>query len=254
MRQRAVIYQLLFLVALLAIWEVASRTRFVDPELLPPASHVTAAIGGLLVDAQFLRHSGDTLLRVAVAYAIGVPLAISIGLVLGEKLLLGEIVNPFIHFVLAVPQSIFLPIFILVFGIGFIEKVAFGITHILFVVIVNTIAAVRSVPRAYVLAARSFGATPTQIYSRIYLPAMAPLLVTGLRLGMIFNIVGILLAEMYASRTGLGQLIHTWGEEQHITRMMAAIVIVSVVTIAFNEAMRLWEARAGRWLAAAEGA
>ncbi len=252
MRRRALIYQMLFLAAFLSTWELASRSGLVDAEQLPPATHVAAAIGVLVQDADFLRHAGDTLLRVVVAYAIGAPLAISIGLILGEKLHLGEIFNPFIHFVLAVPQSIFLPIFILLFGIGFIEKIVFGITHILFVVIVNTVAAVRSVPQAYVLASRSFGASKAQIYRHIYLPAMAPLLVTGLRLGMIFNIIGILLAEMYASRSGLGQLIYQWGEEQLVTQLMAAIVIVSVVTILINESMRLWEAHSGRWLEAAE--
>jgi NitT/TauT family transport system permease protein len=250
MRRRALIYQLVFLVGFLGLWEGMSRSGLVDTEVLPALSDVSVVLWSLLGDGEFLGHCWDTLVRVAVAFAIGAPLAISIGFILGEKLHLGEIINPIVHFVLAVPQSIFLPIFILLFGIGFMEKVVFGVTHIIFVVIVNTVAAVASVPRSHVLAARSFGATPTQIYLRIYFPAMLPLLVTGLRLGMIFNIIGILLAEMYASRTGVGQLIFQWGEDYQVTELMAGIVIVSIATIAINELMRLWEARAGHWLAA----
>ena len=252
MRRRAFLYQLLFLAAFLLVWEIASRTGIADAEQLPPFTIVMGMLGVLLVDPAFLSHCWSTLVRVIVAFAIGAPLAISIGFLLGEKMHLGEIINPIIHFVLAVPQSIFLPVFILLFGIGFLEKVVFGVTHIIFVVIVNTVAAVASVPRSLVLAARSFGATSSQIYRKIYLPAMAPLLVTGLRIGMIFNIIGILLAEMYASRSGIGQLIFQWGEEQRVTELMAAIVIVSLATILVNEAMRLWEARAGRWMSAAE--
>jgi NitT/TauT family transport system permease protein len=253
MRRKAILYQLGFLIGFLGLWETLSRGGFVDSEELPAFTNVAIMLWSLLGDSEFLGHCWDTLVRVLVAFAIGAPLAISIGFILGEKLHLGEIINPIVHFVLAVPQSIFLPIFILLFGIGFVEKIVFGVTHIVFVVIVNTVAAVESVPRSHVLAARSFGATPTQIYLRIYFPAMLPLLVTGLRLGMIFNIIGILLAEMYASRTGVGQLIFQWGEDYQVTELMAGIVIVSIATIAINELMRLWEARAGHWLAAAQG-
>jgi ABC-type nitrate/sulfonate/bicarbonate transport system permease component len=249
MRRKALLYQLIFLAGFLGFWETLSRGEFVDTEVLPAFTDVMVVLWTLIQDSEFLSHAGDTLLRVVVAFAIGAPLAISIGFLLGEKRHLGEIINPVVHFVLAVPQSIFLPIFILLFGIGFLEKIVFGVTHIVFVVIVNTIAAVESVPRNHVLAARSFGATPTQIYTRIYFPAMLPLLVTGLRLGMIFNIIGILLAEMYASRTGLGQLIFEWGEDYQVTELMAGIVIISIATIAINELMRVWETRAGHWLA-----
>ena len=76
---------------------------------------------------------------------------------------------------------------------------------------------------------------------------MAPHVMTGLRFGMIFNIIGILLAEMYASRSGLGMLLLRWSESYEVNQLMAATIFISVVTILINEAMRLWEARVGRW-------
>ena len=247
MRGKAAFSQILFLIGLLAAWEGASRFGIADAELLPPFSTVIGVLWELIGDAKFLGHAGDTLVRVVVAFAIGAPVAISCGFLLGEKLHFGEIVNPVIHFVLAVPQSVFLPIFILAFGIGFLEKVVFGITHVFFVVVVNTIAAVRAVSRQQVLVTRSFGATPTQIYLKVYLPAMLPLVTTGLRIGMIFTVIGVLLAEMYGSRSGIGLLIFQWGESYEVPELMAGIVVVSVGTILLNEAMRLWEAHVGRW-------
>ena len=96
-------------------------------------------------------------------------------------------------------------------------------------------------------ARRSFGASRLRIYRSIYLPAMAPQVVTGLRLGVIFCIIGILLAEMYASRTGLGVLLLRWGESYAVDKLMAATVLISVATIIINETMRIWEVRVGRW-------
>jgi ABC-type nitrate/sulfonate/bicarbonate transport system permease component len=83
---------------------------------------------------------------------------------------------------------------------------------------------------------------------------MLPLILTGLRLGMIFCIIGVLLAEMYASRRGIGRLIFTWGEGYQVPQLLAGIVLVSVLTIAVNEAMRLGELHVGRFYARASAA
>lgn len=239
-------------VVLIAIWHAASVTRAVDPRVLPSPASVALMLGELLYNPTFLHNAADTLSRVLAAFAIGAPLALAVGFLLGEHIGLGKTFGPVFNLVLAVPQSIFLPIFVLLFGLGFTEKLMFGITHVFFVVVVNTMAAVREVSHAYVVASRSWGASRLRIYRSIYLPAMAPQVVTGLRFGMIFNIIGILLAEMYASSTGLGVLLSRWGESFDVTKLMAATILISVVTILINETMRLWEARVGRWQRSAE--
>lgn len=238
---------LTFAVVLFGGWELVGRLRLVDPDLLPPLSEVSALLWGFLQDPRFIADLGLTASEVAVAFIIAAPLAISTGFLLGERVHLAEAFNPLVHFILAIPQSIFLPVFILAFGIGFLEKVLFGITHAYFVIVVNSFAAVRSIPRPLVSAARVFGATPAQIYTRIYLPAMLPLILTGLRLGMIFCIIGVLLAEMYASRRGIGRLIFSWGESYQVPELMAGILLISVLTVAVNETMRLAELRVSRF-------
>jgi ABC-type nitrate/sulfonate/bicarbonate transport system permease component len=242
---------LIFGVALFGGWELAARFVVVDADLLPPVSTVAAILWRFLHDPGFIADLELTAGEVAVAFLIAAPLAISTGFLLGERLHLAETFNPIVHFILAVPQSIFLPVFILAFGIGFLEKVLFGVTHAYFVIVVNSYAAVRSIPRPLVAAARVFGATRAQIYTRIYLPAMLPLILTGLRLGIVLCIIGVLLAEMYASRRGIGRLIFTWGEGYQIPELLAGIVLVSVLTIAVNETMRLAELRVGRFYARA---
>jgi len=239
--------QLCFLLLLACVWE-GLLLLGVDQSILPPIGKVMSFVGKFVSDPDFLMNLGVTALEIAVAFAVSIPIAIGTGLVIGESTRLAKSVNPIIYLVLALPQSVFLPIFILVFGIGFFEKVVFGITHAYFVIVINTFAAVRSVPNAYVVAARSFGATQIQIYLRIYLPAMLPLVMTGLRLGMIFCIIGVLLTEMYASRFGIGHLIFGWGEAYQVPQLIAGVVIVSVLTILVNEGMRLLEVRAaGRY-------
>jgi NitT/TauT family transport system permease protein len=233
-------------------WHGVSASRLIDPTIFPPPAAVATTLVGLLKDPTFLNNAGATLVRVVVAFLIGAPIALTMGFVLGENAKIGKTLGPLFTLVLAVPQSIFLPIFVLLFGLGFIEKLMFGISHVFFVVVVNTMAAVREVSHPYVVAARSFGAGRWRIYRSIYLPAIAPHVVTGLRYGMIYNIIGILLAEMYASETGLGVLLSRWGETYDVRRLMAATLIISVATILINEVMRRWESRISRWQRAAE--
>jgi ABC-type nitrate/sulfonate/bicarbonate transport system permease component len=245
---------LTFTLMLFGGWELASRLVLVNAELLPPPSEVGAILLRLLQDPRFVADLGLTASEVGVAFIVAAPLAISTGFLLGERLHLAQTFNPIVHFILAVPQSVFLPVFILAFGIGYFEKVLFGITHAYFVILVNSFAAVRSIPIPLVAAARVFGATPTQIYTRIYLPAMLPLILTGLRLGMIFCIIGVLLAEMYASRHGIGRLIFSWGEAYQVPELLAGILLISFLTIVVNEAMRFAELHVGRFNARASTA
>ena len=245
---------LIFAVALFGGWELAARLAVADAELLPPVATVAAILWRFMHDPAFLGDLELTAAEVAVGFLIAAPLAVSTGFLLGERLHLAETFNPIVHFILAVPQSIFLPVFILAFGIGFLEKVLFGVTHAYFVIVVNSFAAVRSIPPPLIAAARVFGATRAQIYTRIYLPAMLPLVLTGLRLGMVLCIIGVLLAEMYASRHGIGRLIFTWGEGYQVPELLAGIVLVSILTVAVNEAMRLAELRVGRFHARASAA
>lgn len=228
-------------------WQYGDAVGLLDPKILPPPSQVAVALKGLLQSASFLGDAADTIVRVVAAFLIGAPIALATGFAMGENLDVGRSLSPIFNLVLAVPQSIFLPIFVLVFGLGFTEKLIFGITHVFFVVAINAMAAVREVPHGQVALARSFGAGKFKIYRSIYVPAMAPQVVTGLRLGIIFDIIGILLAEMYASRSGLGVLLLRWGESYAVDKLMAATVLISLVTILINELMRVFEHRVGRW-------
>lgn len=238
--------QFLCAAALAALWETASSMQWVDRALLPPFSAVCATLWDMLQQRQFLAEVQITLIEILVAFLIAAPLALICGFFLGEKPAWGAVFNPMIEFILAVPQSVFLPLFVLALGTGYTQKIVFGVTHAFFVIAVNTVAAVRTVPRSYVLLAHSCGATRFQLYRRIYFLAMLPLVLTGLRLGMIFNITGVLLAEMFSSRHGLGHLLSAWGDAFQIKQLLAGIVLVVLLTIGLNELMRIWEIRASR--------
>ena len=223
------------------VWETASRGGYVSTRLLPPFSDVMVVLWGLLQHQRFLSDLGMTLGEIGVAFAIVGPLGLGFGFWLGESPRAYRALSPVLNLLLSIPKSIFLPIFIFAFGIGFGQKVIYAVTLAFFIVALSGIAAARSVPEGLVIAARSLGASRRQIYLEIYLPAMEPLILEGLRMGLIFTITGVLVAEMYGSPRGIGRVIFAWGESYRMAELLAAVVLVVVITVLLNEIMRAIE-------------
>jgi NitT/TauT family transport system permease protein len=188
-----------------------------------------------------------TAAEVLVAFIIAVPLGAAAGILLAENEYLGEIFKPMLFYVFSIPKSIFLPMFILTFGIGFGQKVAYAAFSTTFVVIMSAAAAVESGKADHILVARSFGATRGQIFARVYVPSMMPVLLETLRISMIFNFTGVMIAEMYASRTGIGHLIANWGENFQMRQLFAGVILLALVAILFNETVRILESRCSTW-------
>lgn len=230
------------LVAMVAgLWEAASRLGWVDAKLLPALSQILGVLLALLQDERFRGDLALTLGEILASFAIVGPLGLAAGFFLGEHRALYRTLGPPLHLLLAIPKSIFLPIFIFAFGIGFLQKIVFAVTLAFFIVVLNGIAAAQSVPAGLVTAARSFGASRGAIYLRIYLPAMEPLILEGLRMALIFSITGVLLAEMYGAPRGIGRLIFAWGEMNRMPELFAAVLLIVALTIASNELLRLLE-------------
>jgi NitT/TauT family transport system permease protein len=239
--------RLALLAAALAVWETLPRAGLVDARMLPPFTQVVGTLIELLgrpaVQDAIAVSAGEFL----VAFLVAIPLGAAIGIVIAENDYLGEIFKPMLFYVFSVPKSIFLPMFILVFGIGFQQKVAYAAFSTIFVVIMCATAAVESVKADHLLVARSYGATRGQIIARVYLPSMMPVLLEALRLSMIFNFTGVLIAEMYASRTGIGQLMANWGENFQLRQLFAGVLFLATVAILLNESIRWLEGRCSAW-------
>jgi ABC-type nitrate/sulfonate/bicarbonate transport system permease component len=234
-------------IAIFAAWEVLSRTSIVNPRLLPSASDTLAMLGELVQRASVRNDLMVTASEVLTAFALAVPFGALIGFLIAENRYFAEVMKPLLFFAFSIPKSIFLPMFILVFGVGFAQKVGFGFFSTIFIVIMSTTAAVEQVKVEYLTVARSYGATSAQTAFRVYLPSMLPVLLEALRISMIFNLTGVILAEMYASRDGIGHQIATWGENFQMKQLLAGVVMIAAIAMAFNELVRWVETRCSHW-------
>jgi ABC-type nitrate/sulfonate/bicarbonate transport system permease component len=233
--------------AIFALWEMLSRSGLVNPRLLPSASDTLSTLGDLLQRASVRNDLAVTASEVLTAFALAVPVGALIGYLIAEHRYFADVMKPLLFFAFSIPKSIFLPMFILVFGVGFAQKVGFGFFSTIFIVIMSTTTAVESVKVDHLKVARSYGATTTQTAFRVYLPSMLPVLLEALRISMIFNLTGVLLAEMYASRDGIGHQIASWGENFQMRQLLAGVVMIAVIAMTFNELVRWVETRCSHW-------
>jgi len=188
-----------------------------------------------------------TISEILGSFAISVPLAVTVGYFLSLNSTLREVLEPFVNYMLAIPKSVFLPLFLLAFGLGYSQKVAFGVFQAFFVIVVAMMAAMISVPKMQVEYARSLNASRWQLFWHIYRPAIMPLLMEGVRLGLTFTITGVVLAEMYASRGGLGQIVASAGQIFDVKSILASVLLVGLVSISMMELLRWYERSVGSW-------
>src|ERR1700754_1095486 len=160
-------------VALFAIWETLSRSGIVNPRLLPSASDTLATLGELLQRASVRKDLVVTATEVVTAFALAVPVGALIGFLIAENRYFADVAKPLLFFAFSIPKSIFLPMFILVFGVGFSQKVGFGFFSTIFIVIMSTTAA-RPVKANISRVARSMAPTATRPPFRVFCRALLP--------------------------------------------------------------------------------
>lgn len=239
--------KILFVATAIALWAIASHWGLLDPRLFPSPKEVGEVALSLLGKSDVRGELVTTLVSVLAALLVSMPAGILIGALIAASPYWKEVLKPMLFFPLGIPKSIFLPLFILAVGIGPLEKISFGIFSIIFLVIVFTISAIESIEPTHLRVARSVGASQLQTLWRVYIPSMLPTLLEGLRLSVIFAVTAVVLAEMYASRSGFGSLISSWGESFQVRQLMASVAIISVGSIVVNEIIRWFEYRCGHW-------
>ncbi|MBO0752705.1 MAG: ABC transporter permease subunit, partial [Bradyrhizobiaceae bacterium] len=183
-RITTVLIRLALLALVLAAWEILPRYGIVNAEMLPPLSQVLVMLIQVLARGNVQEAIVVSGAEFLVAFVIAIPLGLAIGVLIAENEYIGAIFKPMLFYVFSVPKSIFLPMFILVFGIGFQQKVAYAAFSTIFIVIMSASAAVESVKADHLLVARSYGATRAQLIWRVYVPSMMPILLETLRIAM----------------------------------------------------------------------
>jgi ABC-type nitrate/sulfonate/bicarbonate transport system permease component len=240
----------LALIALLfGAWEIAAR-GFVDKMFLAPPSRVLASLGEVLRTPGVVDALKLTFWELAAAFALSIALGVTIGLAVGLRPFPRRSFMPIVLLLYGMPQVTILPLFILYFGIGPASKIAFGVSHGVFPVILATAAGVQNLKPTLVLAARAMGATRVQMLRFVVFPHMVPGFFAGLRLGMSGVLLGVLLAELYVSQSGIGYFTTLFTQSLEPDKLFGLIGLLAAMAIVLNEIVRRAERRFERFRSA----
>jgi NitT/TauT family transport system permease protein len=241
---------LLWVAGTLVAWEIIVHLDWVSVIVLPAPSDVLAA--GLKDGVTFLIAFGVTLGEIAVSIAIAWTLGILTGFVVGNTTRMSVVTASILSSLFAVPLVIIYPLFMAWLGIGSLSKIAFGVLSGYFPIALNVINGVRAIDPSYTRMARAMGASSIQIFTQVVLPLAIPSIISGLRIGTGLIVIGVIVAEMLASRDGIGFLISYHRTLLDTGHVYLGFVFVIALAVGVNRGLSLIEGRFGSWNRAAD--
>ncbi|HSL23721.1 MAG TPA: ABC transporter permease [Vicinamibacterales bacterium] len=181
----------------------------------------------------------DSLRRVALGYAAAVACAIPSGLLLGWYPASAQVVNPVIQILRPISPIAWIPVSIILFGVGDRASVFLIFLASFFPIVVSTMDGVRNVPAMYRRAGRNFGLSPVKLLARVVFPAALPQMLVGLRIALGIAWLVVVAAEMIAAESGLGYLvIDARNSGKRYDLVVAAMIMIGLIGLALDLGIR----------------
>lgn len=216
-----------------AAWEIAGQIPI--NLAFPPFSEVAAAFAALIADGSLPRAFLVTLQPLALGVGLSAVLGVALGVAMGLRPAIEWLGAPVFIVLQAAPVAALIPLVTFVYGIGLASKVIVVMLLALPVIVLNGYKAVRNVNPSLVAMCRSFQGTPAQTVLKVVLPDASPVIFAGLRLGVSAGFIGVVLAELLITPTGVGDLItyhRAVAEYAHMYAVIAFIIVFSAATLA----------------------
>jgi ABC-type nitrate/sulfonate/bicarbonate transport system permease component len=204
--------------AVLVLWELCARLAIVSPRYFPAPT----TVAWTLVDRLL---AGD----------------------LGTDLLVRDLVEPYIAFILPVPKIALLPFLMIILGVGEPAFVLTGASSAFFQIVISTLAGVQTMDPRLIEVGRNYGAHGTRLFRKVILPAALPAIFTGLRLGLGLSLVTLVAVEFVAAKSGLGHLVYRHWQMLSTPEMYAAFALVGGLGLALTRGLRALQARVLSW-------
>lgn len=218
-----------------ALWEVAGQTG--ASFVIPPLSAIFARIVEIVPTPSFGHALWITakafLLGNLIALAVGVPL----GVVMGRSVIADRIFLPWVNMFLSAPLTALVPVIMVIFGLGETTIVLTVVLFAIWIIVLDARAGVKGISTSLVEMAHSFGATTWQAFTRIYLWAALPEILSGIRLGMIRAVKGVVIGQLLVSIVGFGRLFEIYSSRFLMEHFWALLFVLFAFAFVLNEAL-----------------
>ena len=231
----------------LLFWELVSRLLVANALFLAAPSQIVYAIYQLTLTGELGRHIYISSIEFVIGYVIAAVIGIALGFGMASNARFKQAMQPWISGFYATPTIALAPLFILWLGIGIWSKVLVVIFLVLFPVTINTEAGLRTTSERLIEMLMSFGASRSQIFFKVSLPSALPFILAGLKLGIGRGLIGVVVAELFGSRAGLGRLISQSADAFNMPELFAGVIVLAVAGIAMTAGFGWLEKRLVPW-------
>lgn len=217
-------------VGMFLVWHVVA-TYFFKSVLFPPSLPVFRKPGELIATGELAVNIWASLQRILVGFALGVGIGTFVGLLMGSFITVRRLFDPVIETLRFIPAVAMITVSVIWFGIGEFSKIFIILYGTVFIVTISTAAGVASVPPNKTRAALSLGATRTQLFFFVTLPATVPFILTGMRIAMANAFTTIVAAELVAANQGIGTLL--WQSRLYMLVDTVFVVLLTLAILGF---------------------
>jgi NitT/TauT family transport system permease protein len=225
-----------------ALWHVAAT--HIDRFPLPAPVDVGRAAMVLVREARLLEALATSIMGLVAGFTAAVIVGLAAGLLIGRSRTLEQMTDVYLDAIMAAPTLIYVPVLFAIFGVTHATQTAVVFLYAVFVIIETTSAGVRTVDPRLIDMARTLGASESQIFARIVLPAAAPSVLTGLSLGVTRAVKGMVVGEMVVALSGLGAILRGRGARFDLDGVLAILLVVVVVSTVCNIGVQMIGRRA----------
>jgi taurine transport system permease protein len=214
------------IIILLSFWWLLALS-LKSPAVPHPLDAVKSFSASL--QGELLIHLGISLYRILVSIILAAALGVPLGIFLGKNPEIDARISPLIYLTYPVPKVVFMPIFLILLGIGDTSKIVLITLIIFYQILVTTRDAAKNLEKGYISSVRSLGAGSRDLYLHVFLPVCLPSILTSLRLGLGTAMAVLFLAETYATQKGIGFFIMDSLSRMNYEEMFAGIIAMGLM-------------------------
>lgn len=229
------------LIAWLVIWQVTVSSGRMPPVLNVSPADVATFIKTTLDNGELVTATIATMYATLIAFVLASFVGVVVGIGLGLMPRTERVLTPYLDALNAMPRIALAPVFIIAFGITTSAKVALAFTLVVFILMSNSRAGIRSADPDVLRLSTVLGASKLQMFFKVMLPVAVPSIFAGLRLGLIYALLGVTTAEIIGSKVGLGQLIMKYSGMYQLEGVFGILLVLAVLAAVINTLMAVLE-------------
>jgi len=237
----------ILLLAILGAWEGCARAGIFPAAFIGQPSIFLPMLARKIADGSIFPPIAETLVATLIAFLLGGALALSSAMLLTVVPVLRRLAEPYLDALNSLPRVALVPLFIVWFGLGLTSKIVSGISLMYFILLYSTLAGAQSVDPDHRQLARSLGLSGRKIFAQIVIPTAIPSIFAGLRLGLVYTLLGVVTAELIAGGKGLGSLVSYYSNTFDANGVFAVLLVLVILSSALSSAMSRIERRLTSW-------